>query len=220
MNTLGALFYPKGTKENPVAFDELFIPYIYREIYFESLYVDITNGKTDMTIVDVGANIGVTIQYFRQFSKKVYGVEPSSQHFEALSKNKEFNNWDNVELTNAAIADKDGEMVLNTLGQNRTCYSLINDYKQGGEKVKTLAMDSYFKQAKIEKCDFMKFDVEGAEDLILRSEGFKKVAHKIDAIMVEFHYPTWQELVKYMIGLGYTARQYQSSAIVVLFTRE
>lgn len=217
---LKALFYPAGTKKKPIPFDSLFIPYIYKEIYIESLYVDITNGKTDMTIIDIGANIGVTVQYFRDFSKKVYAIEPSPEHFEALKKNKEFNGWDNVHLTNAAIADKNGEMILHQLDNNRTCNSLTNDYGDKGVKVKTLSMDTFFKENKIKKCDFMKFDVEGAEDMILRSEGFKKVASKIDAIMVEFHYPTWQELVKYMIGLGYTARRYQSSAIVVLFIRE
>jgi len=217
---LNALFYPAGTKEKPIKFDSLFIPYIYKEIYFDSLYVDIVNGKTDMTIIDVGANIGVTTQYFRDYSKKVYAIEPSSEHFEALKQNKEFNHWDNVEIFKYAIADKNGEMILNTLTSNRTCHSLINDYKQGGEKVKTIKMDTFFEENKIEKCDFMKFDVEGAEDMILRSEGFRKVKDKIDAIEVEFHYPTFPNLVKYMIGLGYTARRYDSSAIVILFLRQ
>ena len=217
---LNALFYPAGTKEKPIKFDSLFIPYIYKEIYFDSLYVDIVNGKTDMTIIDVGANIGVTTQYFRDYSKKVYAIEPSSEHFEALKQNKEYNHWDNVKIFKYAIADKNGEMTLNTLSSNRTCHSLINDYKQGGEKVKTVTMDTFFEENKIEKCDFMKFDVEGAEDMILRSEGFRKVKDKIDAIEVEFHYPTFPNLVKYMIGLGYTARRYDSSAIVILFLRQ
>ena len=217
---LNALFYPAGTKEKPIKFDSLFIPYIYKEIYFDSLYVDIINGKTDMTIIDVGANIGVTTQYFRDYSKKVYAIEPSSEHFEALKQNKEYNHWDNVKIFKYAIADKNGEMILNTLTSNRTCHSLINDYKQGGEKVKTVTMDTFFEENKIEKCDFMKADVEGAEDMILRSPGFIKVAPKIEALELEFHFPDWQELVKHLIGLGYTARRYDCSAIVVLFLRE
>ena len=216
---LGAIFYPTETDGKIIPFDTLFLPYIWKEIYFDSLYVDIVNGKKDMVIIDVGSQIGLTVQYFRDYAKKVYAVEPSSESFEALAKNKEFNHWDNVEIFKYAIADKNGEMILNTLTSNRTCHSLINDYKQGGEKVKTIKMDTFFEENKIEKCDFMKFDVEGAEDMILRSEGFRKVKDKIDAIEVEFHYPTWPDLVKYMIGLGYTARRYDSSAIVILFLR-
>jgi FkbM family methyltransferase len=211
---LKALFMPD------VKFETLFIPYIYKEIYFEGLYIDIVNGKTDMTIVDVGSNIGVTVQYFRDYAKKVYAIEPSPEHFEALKMNKEYNHWDNVEIFNMAIADKVGEMTLSQLPANRTCNSIVNNYGGEGVKVKTMDMETFFNENKIEKCDFMKFDVEGAEDLILRSDSFKRICHKIEAIEVEFHYPTWTELVKYMITLGYTARRYDSSAIVVLFVRE
>ena len=210
---LKALFYPD------VPFDSLFIPYIFKEIYLDGIYVDIFNQKEDMVVVDVGANVGIVTHYMRRYAKKLYAIEPSSEHFEALKKNKEFNKWDNVEIFKMAIADKDGEMTLNLNEQNRTCHSLTLDYKQKGEKVKTMAMDTFFKENKIEKVDFMKFDVEGAEDLILRSEGFKKVADKISAIEVEFHLPTWQELVKYMMEMGYKARRYECSAIVILFTK-
>lgn len=216
---LGAIYYPKGTKDKPIEFDSLYIPYIYKEIYFDGVYVDIFNTKSDMVVVDVGANIGVVTQFMRKYCKKLYAIEPSTQHFEALKKNKEFNKWDNVEVFNMAIADKNGKMTLNLNESNRTCHSLTLDYGQGGEKVKTMAMDTFFKENNIEKCDFMKFDVEGAEDLILRSPGFKSVAKKITAIEIEFHHPNWQELVKYMMELGYKARRYESSAIIFLFSR-
>lgn len=220
---LGALFYPKGTKEKPIDFDSLFIPYIYKEIYFDGVYVDIFNTKTDMVVIDVGANCGVVTQFMRDYCKKLYAIEPSSEHFEALKKNKEFNEWDNVELFKVAVADKDGEMTLYHHDTNRTCHSLTHNYTKtkgyDSEKVKTVALDTFFKENKIEKCDFMKFDVEGAEDLILRSDSFKRAADKIPSIEVEFHHPDWRELVKYMMELGYKARQYDSSAIIFLFSK-
>lgn len=235
--SLGGLFYPKGTKKKPIEFESLFIPYIYKEIYFDGVYVDIFNTKKDMVVVDVGANIGVVSDYMRKYCKKLYAIEPSTEHFEALKKNKEFNEWDNTEVFNIAIADIDGEMDLLLNEGNRTMHSLNHGKTAervksewavksaplapytSSEKVKTMAMDTFFKENNIEKCDFMKFDVEGAEDMILRSVGFKRVAEKISAIEVEFHYPNWQELVKYMMELGYKARRYESSAIIMLFSR-
>jgi len=216
---LGALFYPKGTAKNPIRFESLFIPYIYKEIYLEGVYVDIFNQKQDMVVIDIGANLGIVTQYMRDYAKKLYAVEPSTECFEALKKNKEFNSWDNVEIFNFAIADKDGEMMLNTLANNRTCYSLTLDYKQGGEMVRTVAMDTFFKENKIKSVDFVKMDVEGTEDLILRSAGFKKVAPMIKAIEIEFHLPDWQETVKYMMEQGWKARRYESSAIIFLLTK-
>lgn len=213
--SLKALFYPN------VPFDTLFIPYIYKEIYFDGIYIDIFNQAepNSMTIIDVGANIGVVTQHMQPYAKKMYSIEPSSEHFEALAKNKEFNGWDNVEIFNMAIADKDGEMELRKHDGNRTCNSIVLQYGGESQKVKTMAMDSFFKENNIDEVDFMKFDVEGAEDLILRSEGFKKVAKRIKAVEVEFHFPSWPQLVDYMIELGYKPRRMNSDAVVVLFTR-
>jgi hypothetical protein len=92
-------------------------------------------------------------------------------------------------------------------------------YNEHGVKVKAKSIDHFFEENGIMHVDFMKFDPEGAEDMILRSEGFKKVADKIDNIIIEFHFPTWIELVDYMVSLGFKARQFDSSAKVVLFFR-
>jgi FkbM family methyltransferase len=216
----GALFYPKEDQNgNPIQFESLFIPFIYKEIYFDGVYIDVLNQRKDMVIMDVGSNIGVTVQHFVPHAKKIYAIEPSPEHFQALKKNKEFNEWDNVELFEAALSDKDGEMTLTQNSNNRTCNSIVLNYGGEGIKVKTIAFDTFFEQNKIDKVDFCKFDVEGAEDLILRSEGFKKVCEKVKSIEVEFHFPSWPQLVDYMISLGYTARRFQCDAIIVLFTR-
>jgi FkbM family methyltransferase len=237
---LGALFYPTEDQAgNKIEFDTLYIPYIYREIYFEGIYIDVLNMRKDMVIVDVGANIGITVQHFQPYAKKLYAIEPSPEHFEALKKNKEFNGWDNVELFNIALADRDGVMQFTQNTHNRTMNTLIVGKKTGEDtyevkgpealihakgykgKIDVFAqsMDHFFETNKIEKVDFMKFDAEGAEDMILRSEGFKKVVGKIKAIMVEFHFPNWMDLVQYMSEFGFKARQYESSAKVVLFLR-
>lgn len=216
---LGALFYPKGTEEKPIPFDSLYIPWIYKEIYFDGVYIDILNQRKDMVILDIGANIGVTVQHFVPHAKKIYAVEPSPEHFEALQKNKEFNGWDNVELFQAALADKDGEMTLHFYDNNRTSNSLTMDFGNGGVQVKTMAFDTFMEQNKIEQVDFCKFDTENSEDMILRSEGFKKVAPKIKAIEVAFHNPQWPLLAQYMVDLGYKARRYDCAEILVLFTR-
>ena len=45
------------------------------------------------------------------------------------------------------------------------------------------------------------------------------MAPKINALEVEFHYPTFPKIVNYLIGLGYKARRYDASAVIILFTR-
>lgn len=227
--TLGALFYPtKDQNGLDIPFDSLFIPYIYKEIYFEGVYLDILNGRKDLTIVDVGANIGVTVDHFRRYAKKLYAIEPSPENFAALKKNKEFNKWGNVELFNYALADKNGEMEFAQAPNNRTTNALVNEETNKGVgpgwyqtrlTVPTKTMDKFFEENKIDEVDFMKFDPEGAEELILYSDGFKKVAHRIKAMWCEFHHNTWMDIVRYLEGLGFKARRYDSSAIIVGFMR-
>lgn len=227
---LGAHFFPVTDQHGKnIPYDTLFIPYIFKEIYLEGVYLDALNQKKDLTIVDVGANIGMTAHYFKDYAKTVYAIEPSPENYAALEKNKEFNKWDNVKIFNLALADRDGEMEFAQAPSNRTTNALID--KDGSHavgpggwyepsfKVKTKSIDTFFEENNIEHVDFMKFDPEGSEELILYSEGFKKVAPKIDMIECEFHHSDWMNIVKFLEGLGYKARRYDSSAIIVLFFR-
>jgi FkbM family methyltransferase len=216
---LGGLFYPTKDGDRDIPFDSLFIPYIYREIYMDGVYIDVLNGRKDMVIMDVGANIGVTVQHFQNYAKKVCAIEPLNAHYEALKKNVEFNEWKNVETFKMAITGKDGEVTMHPLESNMTCTSYTNDYGQGGEVVEGQTFKTFFEKNNIEQVDFCKFDVEGSENDILYSEGFTSVADKIKAIEIEFHHPDWRQLVEHLIKLGFKARQYQCSAIVVLFVR-
>lgn len=229
---LGGLFYPtKDARGNVINFDSLFIPYIYKEIYLEGVYIDIFNTRKDMVVIDVGANIGVVTQYMRDYAKVVYAIEPSSEHFEALKKNVEFNKWTNVVPINAAIAEKNGEMELSQNSNNRTMHSLNFGRQQVGEwsvtqssdnvveKVKVMDFETLFKENNIDKVDFIKFDVEGYEEPILMGESFKKVADKVQAVEVEFHFQTFPKIVDYMISLGFKARRYDSGAVIILFFR-
>lgn len=191
-----ALFYPD------VPFETLYIPHIYREIYFDNIYnIPLYN---DMTVLDVGANIGIATQYLRERVKAVYSLEPSPEHYEALLANKVFNEWENVETHNLALADYTGWATLNRFNVNRTCNSIVFDRDTSDKvEVKTIRLDDFLESCKIEHVDFMKLDVEGAEDMIIRGEGFQNVTAKIDSLMVEFHLPNWLELWGILKGLGY-----------------
>lgn len=215
-----ALYYPDS-----VPFDNLYIPAIYHEIYYDGIYMDIMNvldkTKKDPVIVDVGANIGITVQHFKEHAKKVYAIEPAKDNFEALKANVEKNGWDNVEVFNMAISNEDGEADLRIFSPNTTSNSIVFKAQPGEkvEKVPTKKFMTFFKENNITHVDFMKFDVEGAENLILPSEDFAEASKMIDCIEVEFHFDDYPVLVNHLIKLGYTARRYDCSAIVICFSK-
>jgi len=111
---------------------------------------------------------------------------------------------------------------------NRTMNTLVVDDKPllgnyGGYankfKVITRSIDSFFEENGLDKIDFMKLDTEGAEEMILRSEGFRKVAPTISAFEAEFHLPQWEDLMAYVKSLGFEAKIFESLGHVILFTR-
>ena len=112
--------------------------------------------KTNPIIVDVGGNIGVTTQYFREHAAKVYTIEPSSENFEALKANKENNKWDNVEIFKIAISNENGKATINRNKNNHTMNSITNVYndqvKGESEEVETKTFMTFFKENNITLC--------------------------------------------------------------------
>jgi FkbM family methyltransferase len=162
-----------------------FIPDILKEIYSDKIYDPFFLGKKDLTILDVGANIGLTTQYFSQFGK-VYSIEPAQKTFDCLKQMVEFNKINAVPIQ-YAISTKNGEATFYH-NKNTTANSLLEAIKDSDtEIVQTRTLSEVFKEYAIEHVDFMKIDVEGEEFDILGSDTFDEVAPKIEVIMGETH---------------------------------
>lgn len=205
-------------------FSTSYIPNILKEIYLEKLYEPYLQGKEALTIVDCGANIGLTAQYFAPFAKQLYAIEPAKQHIEVLKHMLEFNKIDNVTVVERALYKEDGEMTFyhNT---NSTMFSLsqaVENKPEDKEVVKTISLPSLFKEYNIDHVDFMKLDVEGAEQEIIGSSSFDEVASKIDLIIGEHH--TWtgrnpQQLRTAFIDRGFTFKWLQADAQIFVASR-
>jgi FkbM family methyltransferase len=207
-----AIFYPEGR------FGATYIPQIYSEIYIEKVYNEALHRKRNLTIVDVGANIGITVQNFAGHAKQLYAIEPAKDNYEVLVKNIEFNGWNNVKPIKAAIAEKDGEMELSLNPLNTTTHSLfLKHTNHKSEKVRTITFETLFKENNIEKADFVKLDIEGYETMVLLGEDFKKMSSKINMIEVEFHGQDLTKIIERMTSLGFKNKQIKSSAVIYLF---
>ncbi|MBI2022159.1 FkbM family methyltransferase, partial [Candidatus Daviesbacteria bacterium] len=83
-----------------------------------------------------------------------------------------------------------GEFPFGGPSDNRTMRSLhmaIWPNGKNNEVVEAVTFDKLFEDEKIERVHLLKLDVEGSETEILSSDGFKKVAPKIDVIIGETH---------------------------------
>lgn len=193
-------------------FKNSYIPNILEEIYKDRVYAPFLTDQKDLTIVDWGANIGLTSYFFKEYAKQVYAVEPSKRHQEVIETMLEYNKIDNVKLCKYAISNEDGKTKFYH-NDNVTMFSLKDtvNKKDDFEEVETLTPESFMKREGITHIDLLKFDCEGSESEIITSEGFRNVADKIDVIVGEYH--SWTSMSKEQFALcfsdlGFTFKWY------------
>ena len=166
-----------------------YIGHQIKEVYFDKIYEPYLLGKKDLTIVDIGANIGITSYYFSQFAKQVYALEPALEHYTTLTNMLAFNKIENVKPIKKAIYMKSGQFPF-FHNKNKTMWSLhmaVDDKSEKEEMVDCITLEDLVNQEKIEKIDLLKVDIEGSETEIFSHTSFKNVADKIDIVITEQH---------------------------------
>ncbi len=163
------------------------------EIYKDGVYRPfLPLMKEGSLALDIGGNIGLTSIFFSKYFERVITLEPSERHFECLNKNLVSNNVTNVKAIQKALYIKNAEFPFGGPTDNQTMRSLHTATWQDGksdEKVEAITIDKLFEEEGIDKVTLLKLDVEGSETEIVSSEGFAKVAPKIECLIGETH--TW-----------------------------
>jgi FkbM family methyltransferase len=199
-----------------VPFNSLCIPEILKEIYIDKVF---SRLKPCNIIMDVGANIGLTAMYLKDFGKTVYAIEPSQLHYEALIENLGPLFSNKFICYKIAISDHTGPEDFYLNEENRTMNSLV--WKSGkSTTVHCATFAQFMTEQRIEEVDFVKLDVEGAEEKILLSEGFTGVCGDIKSMLIEFDDRDRVEfLLDHMLHLGYRMTTVPANAMLWWFER-
>ncbi|MFQ5805930.1 MAG: FkbM family methyltransferase [Phycisphaerae bacterium] len=170
-------------------------------------------------ILDVGANIGVTVQLFFSILKgrcRVYAFEPIPRNFEFLEINSQPLGPNRVTLVNSAVGNYDGEAVfaenlwhpaLSRLASRVTKSGRSSLYwQQHAEiKVKMLKLDTFLQDHPDLRPTFVKLDVEGMAVAVLEGAAHMLQRYK-PVITCEFHWPDERAGVTRILGeAGYQA---------------
>ena len=203
-------------------FENSHIPEILKEMYLDRAYDPYLKGE-NLTILDIGANIGLFSYFAYDKAKIIYALEPSVQHYQNLVTMLVSNEMHNVAPIQKAISDKVGTADFYH-STNDTMFSLKKEVNDTGEleRVETTTLDAFFQENNIEHVDFMKIDVEGAEAAIFGSDTFDKVKDKIDIIMGEYHVWTGinpNQFRSYFTDRGFTFK-WADKTIASLFIAE
>ena len=144
-----------------------------------------------MTVVDVGANVGVftTWAAHRLRARRVVAVEPAGDSVEQLRDNLRRNGVE-AEIVQAALGGESGQRLLYRRGAPSldTLYhhDRYNSTFSEVEIVSVLTLDEIFSRFALDRCDLLKLDCEGAEYEILGATTpatLKKIRH----VVGEYH---------------------------------
>ena len=126
--------------------------------------------KPDMTVLDVGANVGLLTRHFAKLvgkKGKVIAFEPDPNTRAALVFN--VSKFTVVEVRDEALTEANGPVTLHLNPESGTGNSLVN-VADGGRSIEVpgLTMDAFLATRPELRVDVVKIDVEGAEIHVLR----------------------------------------------------
>lgn len=138
-------------------------------------------------VVDVGAGVGEETIIFSSLvgvTGKVYSVEAHPKTFRALSYLVLSNSLKNVIASNLALSDKSGTVKIedtnNSLGNSILQVTNSNVFTIPAE-----TFDEFVERHNIQRIDFLKMNVEGAEQLIIK--GMDKNIQYIKHLSISCH---------------------------------
>ena len=121
--------------------------------------------------VDVGANVGTYAMVLaRQVgpSGKVIAIEPHPVTHARLAFNRAASGFSQVELVAAAAGPSDGELLIETDGDNLGASHIVSGEPTGHAiRVPSLRLQRILGDAGVDHVDALKIDVEGFEDRVL-----------------------------------------------------
>ncbi len=147
----------------------------YEPDYEQENYTFLTSFvKPGMTVIDIGAHIGLFSAYTSQLVQstgKVYCLEPTPNTFDVLKETIRLNKCDNVVPIQAAASASEGEAIF-YISDTAVCNSnsLVKNKPEGeaaGYPVKLETIDGLVKKYSL-KPDLIKIDAEGAELDVLK----------------------------------------------------
>lgn len=164
---------------------------IYDEVFVQKIY-DFDTNKKKPIIIDAGSNIGIAMLFFKNKYpvSKIICFEPDPNAFLILKNNISVNGLKDVIAINAALSNNNGVIpfygeVSGIKADNRG-NSIKNVWGcQRNTSAKVLVNSQRLSDYIQEEIDFLKIDIEGAEQQVLEELGDK--LHFIKEMVIEVH---------------------------------
>jgi FkbM family methyltransferase len=156
---------------------------ILKQINEDRMYDPIFSGRSEMTVLDLGANCGLFSLYAADSCAKLISVEPTPHTFNVLQ--EIVKDHKNITPLQLAIGPHN-EMISFYINENSTTNSMLN--RNGAEtQVQCMTLETLLHFQNLDHVDFIKCDIEGSEMQALTDATLGPVADRVDFWFVEVH---------------------------------
>jgi FkbM family methyltransferase len=187
----------------------------FPEIYWDKCYQPTPAFVPDKgwTVIDLGANMGFfTLQAtLRDKGIHVVAVEPIPAYVSVLKENIARNHLTNVQVIQAAVAERSGTQVPITIWYPASGEPMVQDViPDDANRIETiqvagLTIAEIFSRGNVTRCDLLKIDMEGAEYDVLNTLP-DTIWSRILRVVMEIHNKPGRhsdELVKLLENKGF-----------------
>ncbi len=184
---------------------------ILEEVYFGRVYDKLNHPHTGNGVVDAGAHVGL---YSIKVSKlvgpkgRVLAFEPHPLNYAVLNSNIRLNSIGNIEAVCCALGESDGYVKLYLANLNSGGHSImprsIMPRTEEFLLVNVKRLDTAAKEYQVQRLDFIKIDVEGAELLLLKGAEKTLREFRPNLAIAAYHYPKEiDDLCDYLVDYDY-----------------
>jgi hypothetical protein len=166
--------------EDPANYADVVLDMFNKDRFYDEFF----HGWDNLTVLDIGGNIGLFSLYIQPKAKVVWTLEPTPGHFDILQAMTK--DYANICPVNAALHNTNELIPFWISNNNSTMNSTVNQY---GTKVMVQGrtLHSIIDEMGTNTVDFVKCDIEGSEMSALTDETISAVKDRVRVWSIEVH---------------------------------
>jgi FkbM family methyltransferase len=171
--------HPFSIRDNPFDFATM------EEVLLKEEY-NLDLAFDPLTIIDGGANIGLTSVFFanKYPSAQIVAVEPEAENFEMLKRNTR--NYPGVKLLKAGVWSHRADLAVVDEGKGNNAFTVSEVSSPEAGSIHAVSVHDIMQERNWKTIDILKLDIEGAEKYVFQ-KNYKEWLPKVRILMIELH---------------------------------
>jgi len=176
---LKKLKYSFSFRNNPFDFAT------FEEVILKEDY-NLTINFNPSTIIDGGANIGLTSVFFanKYPQADIVAVEPEEGNFEMLKKNTK--NYGRISLIRSGIWSHSAILSVIDEGKGNNSFTVAEILSPKVDSINAISIYDIMQERSWDTIDILKLDIEGAEKNVFE-KNFEQWLPRVKILIIEFH---------------------------------